>query len=326
MNILITNACARRCPFCFARSKIGQVGEGGSAHHMSLEQIDLLMDFLERSGDKRLRLLGGEPSMHPQLEEIVRRAFARGFRVHLFSNCMMPGKVADFLAALPQEQLSLLANVSVNEHDTPQQKERVDYALSVLGPRVQLGITVTAPDFEWRYLVGLINRYRLRRRIRIGIAQPIVGQDNAYLPPGQYRETGRALAAMALACEREDILIGFDCGLTLCMFSDEEFAILARCSEGFKSVCQPIVDVGPDLQCWHCFPLSTVLNVVLRDYDNRSTLAEDFRKKVAPYKSFGCMPKCMHCVYLRRGQCSGGCLAHAMQSFGQGRIAGAQDG
>ncbi len=318
MNILITNACARRCPFCFARSKIGQAEEGGSARHMSLAQMDGLMDFLERSGDKKLRLLGGEPTMHPQLEAIVTRALERGFHVHLFSNCMMPARVADFLARIPQERLSLLANVSVNELDSPQQKERVAYALAVLGPKVQLGITVTSPSFDYAYLIELINHYRLRRRIRIGIAQPIVGHDNAYLPPGQYRDTGRALAAMALACEREDVLIGFDCGLTLCMFSDEEFAILARCSEGFKSVCQPILDVGPDLQSWHCFPLSNVLNVDLADYDNRNAMVEDFRKKTAPYKSFGCMPECMRCVYLRRGQCSGGCLAHAMQSFAQG--------
>lgn len=318
MNLLITNYCARKCAFCFARAKIGQKENVDTARHMGLDQLDRIMDFLERSGDKKLRLLGGEPTLHPQLEAIVQRAFARDFHVHLFSNCMMPEKVADFLAAQPQEQLSLLANVSLNEHDTQQQKERVNYALAVLGKKVQLGITVTSPDFSYEYLVNLINRYGLRRRIRIGIAQPIVGCDNTYLHPEEYRATGRALAAMALACEQEDILIGFDCGLTMCMFSDEEFAILARCSEGFKTVCQPILDLGPDMQAWHCFPLSNVMNVSFEEYSDRNTMARAFHKMTAPYKSFGCMPECMRCVYLRRGQCTGGCLAHAMQSFAQG--------
>ncbi len=317
MNLLITNTCTRNCAFCFARSKIGQATQASHAQHMSLTQLEGIMDFLERSGDKKLRLLGGEPTLHPQLERIVKRALARGFHVHLFSNCMMPKKVADFLASLPQEQVSLLANLSVNQHDTPQQKKRVAYALAALGPRVQPGITVTSPEFDYTYLIELINHYHLRRRIRIGIAQPIVGHDNAYLLPSQYRATGRALAAMALACEAEDILIGFDCGLTLCMFSEEEFALLAQCSEGFKTVCQPVVDVGPDLQIWHCFPLSTVLNLSLTDYRDRNEIVRNFQRKTAPYKSFGCMPACMHCKYLRRGQCTGGCLAHAMQSFMQ---------
>ena len=315
MNLLITNYCSRKCSFCFARSKIGQVENAAGGLHMSLDQLEQIMDFLERSGDKKLRLLGGEPTLHPELEAIVKRAMERGFHVHLFSNCMMPQKVADFLAGLPQDQVSLLANVSVNKEDSPEQKKRVEYALAALGPRVQPGITVTSPEFAYAYLIELINRYKLRRRIRIGIAQPIVGHDNEYLHPSQYRATGRALAAMALTCEREDILSGFDCGLTMCMFEDEEFAVLARCSEGFKTVCQPILDLGPDFQAWHCFPLSDVMNVSFEAYPDRNAMVRDFQRKTAPYKSFGCMPECMHCVYLRRGQCTGGCLAHAMQSF-----------
>lgn len=315
MNILITNHCPRKCSFCFARSKTGQALSASKARQMSLEQLDKIMDFLERSGDKQLRLLGGEPTCHTELAPIIDRALARGFQVHLFSNCMMPAKVADYLASLPADKVSLLANVSISENDTLEQKKRVEYALSVLGKRVQLGITVISPDFEYRYLLYLIDRYQLRRRIRVGIAQPIVGHDNAFLPPEQYRTTGKALVQMALECEGRDVLIGFDCGLTLCMFDGEDFAVLARCSEGFKTVCQPILDVGPDMNVWHCFPLSDVNNLFFNDFQDRQAMISAFREKTLPYRSFGCMPECRQCVYLRRGQCTGGCLAHAMNSF-----------
>lgn len=315
MNILITNHCPRKCSFCFARSKTGQALSANKARQMSLEQLDKIMDFLERSGDKQLRLLGGEPTCHTELAPIIDRALARGFQVHLFSNCMMPARVADYLASLPADKVSLLANVSISENDTLEQKKRVEYALSVLGKRVQLGITVISPDFEYRYLLYLIDRYQLRRRIRVGIAQPIVGHDNAFLPPEQYRTTGKALVQMALECEGRDVLIGFDCGLTLCMFDGEDFAVLARCSEGFKTVCQPILDVGPDMNVWHCFPLSDVNNLFFNDFQDRQAMISAFREKTLPYRSFGCMPECRQCVYLRRGQCTGGCLAHAMNSF-----------
>ena len=315
MNILITNHCPRKCSFCFARSKTGQALSANKARQMSLEQLDKIMDFLERSGDKQLRLLGGEPTCHTELAPIIDRALARGFQVHLFSNCMMPARVADYLASLPADKVSLLANVSISENDTLEQKKRVEYALSVLGKRVQPGITVISPDFEYRYLLYLIDRYQLRRRIRVGIAQPIVGHDNAFLPPEQYRTTGKALVQMALECEGRDVLIGFDCGLTLCMFDGEDFAVLARCSEGFKTVCQPILDVGPDMNVWHCFPLSDVNNLFFNDFQDRQAMISAFREKTLPYRSFGCMPECRQCVYLRRGQCTGGCLAHAMNSF-----------
>jgi len=273
------------------------------------------MDFLERSDDKNLRLLGGEPTQHPHLRDIVTTALERDFHIHLFSNLMMSKSRADFLAAVPPRRLSILANVSPQDQDTPKQKEQVAYALEKMGSMVQLGITLTSPEFEYEFLIETIDRYNLRRHIRIGIAQPIVGTANEYLAPADYRETGRRITQMAIACFEHDILIGFDCGLTLCMFSEEEIGILGKRSEGFKSVCQPIIDVGPNLDIWHCFPLSEVLNTQLHPFKTRKQAHLFYDKVTRPYRTFGCMPQCHRCDYLRRGQCKGGCLAHAMNAL-----------
>jgi len=280
-----------------------------------LEQIMMIMDFLDRSDDKNLRLLGGEPTLHPQLRQIVAAAIERGFHIHLFSNLMMSKSRADFLAGVSPKQLSVLANVSPQDRDTPKQKEQVAYSLEKLGPIVQLGITLTSPDFEYEFLIDTIDRYQLRRHIRVGIAQPIVGTANEYLAPADYRETGRRITQMAIKCFEHDILIGFDCGLTLCMFSEEEIGILGKRSEGFKSVCQPIIDVGPNLDIWHCFPLSEVLNTRMEKFKTRKQMHRFYDALTRPYRTFGCMPECHRCDYLRRGQCKGGCLAHAMNSL-----------
>jgi radical SAM protein with 4Fe4S-binding SPASM domain len=282
---------------------------------MSLDQVRRIMDFLERSDEKSLRLLGGEPTTHPQLKEIITEAIERGFHVYLFSNCMMSKSTADFLAALPRRQLSILVNVSPQARDSQKQKEQVAYALSQLGERAQLGITLTSPDFEYEFLFEYIDKYALRRHIRIGIAQPIVGTANEYLAPSEYRETGRNITKMAKVCYERDILIGFDCGLTLCMFSEEEIGILAKRSEGFKAVCKPIIDIGPNFDIWHCFPLSEVLNSRLENFATRNEAHRFYQELTMPYRSFGCLPQCSQCDYLRRGQCTGGCLAHAMNSL-----------
>ena len=314
-NLLITNHCTRQCTFCFARAKIGRDRDQHTAHHMTLDQINKIMDFLERSDDKNLRLLGGEPTIHPQLKEIIAAACERKFHIHLFSNLMMSKSTADFLATHPRDQISILANVSPQANDTPKQKEMVAYGLRKLGPMVQLGLTLTSPDFKYEFLIEIINRYKLRRHIRIGIAQPIVGFANDYLTPEDYRETGRRITAMAKNCFEHDILIGFDCGLTLCMFSEKEIGILGKRSEGFKSVCQPIIDVGPNLDIWHCFPLSEVLNTRLDRFRTRKQAYHFYEALTRPYRAFGCLPACHRCDYLRRGQCKGGCLAHAMNSL-----------
>ena len=314
-NLLITNDCPRNCTFCFAKSRLGKAEGGSPAITISRENLRYVMDFQERSNDKNLRLLGGEPTRHPEFIEIVKEGLSRGFHLHIFSNAMMPKETADFLGEIPPEKISFLCNVSPQADDTPENKEKVYYALQKLGARAQVGITLTSPDFEYAFLLELIDRYKLRRRIRVGIAQPIVGEDNAFLKPADYREAGRNIVAMAEVCAARDVLIGFDCGMTICMFSQEELGSLIQNSEGFRSVCEPIIDVGPNLDVWHCFPLSEVLNTRLDKFENRNELAAPFRKATFPYKTFGCMAECLTCVYLKRGQCSGGCLAHAMNAL-----------
>jgi cyclic pyranopterin phosphate synthase len=282
---------------------------------MSRDNIRKVMRFLSVSGDRQLRLLGGEPTLHPEFSEIVKEGLTNDFHVHIFSNGMMKPEIAEFLSKIPDKKMSLLCNVSPQAKDSDRKIEKREYALQCLGKVAQVGMTVTSPQFEYRSLIDLVNKFGLRKRIRLGIAQPIVGQENEFLKPSDYRETGRAIVQMVEECIKEDILVGFDCGLTLCMFNREEIGTLMKCSEGFAVRCRPILDIGPDLDVWHCFPLSEVLITALDNFTNRNDTVRYYNDLMKPYRVLGCMPECFQCRFLRRGQCSGGCLAHAMNSL-----------
>lgn len=314
-NILITNVCYRACTFCFARQRLGDSAQDGSTIHMSVDNIRYVMDFLERSQDRNLRLLGGEPTQHPQFVEIVKEALERKFHIHIFTNGMMTRQIADFLGGLTEDQFSALCNVSPQATLTEAQKGDVEYFLSKLGKKGHLGITVTSEDIQYEYLIDTIERHHLGRQIRVGIAQPIVGVSNDYLPVEKYKTVGTAILAMARNLVKRDITIGFDCGMTLCMFSEEELGGIMTSTQGFTSICKPVIDVGPNLDVWNCFPLSEVQNTRLDQFVTIKEIDEFYTKQLLPYKRFGCMPECMDCGYLRRGQCSGGCVAHTMLSF-----------
>ena len=99
------------------------------------------------------------------------------------------------------------------------------------------------------------------------------------------------------------------------MFNEEEIGILMKCSEGFVVRCSPILDIGQELDIWHCFPLSEVLISKVEYFSNRNDAVKFYNDLVKPYRALGCMPEFLRCNYLLRGQCSGGCLAHAMNSL-----------
>lgn len=71
----ITQACQLDCPVCFA-------GPSAGNGHLSLAQIDAMMDrLLECEGEpESLQLSGGEPTLHPEILEILRLAEGKGFR------------------------------------------------------------------------------------------------------------------------------------------------------------------------------------------------------------------------------------------------------
>ncbi len=139
----------------------------------------------------------------------------------------------------------MLCNVSPQANDTQKQLDTLYYTLERLGKKIRLGVTFTTLDMDYGFLIDYIERFKIHRRVRLGIAQPIVGRENECLRPEDYREAGRFIVKMARDLYSRDIIMGFDCGLTLCMFDDEELGSLFRISEGFKMVCNPIIDIGP---------------------------------------------------------------------------------
>lgn len=73
--IEVTGACDLGCPTCFASA-----GEG---EHVPLERIDAMMEFVKRrEGGKPeiLQVSGGEPTLHPQIEQILTLAKRKGFK------------------------------------------------------------------------------------------------------------------------------------------------------------------------------------------------------------------------------------------------------
>ena len=282
---------------------------------MDPDQITKTMDFLAASGDKVLGILGGEPTLHPNFIEIIQQALKRGFFLKVFSNCIMDNEKVEFLASLPAKSMSIICNISDYFKDSPKNQAKRIHSLEVLGSRITLGITVSSIDFEYDYLLDFITKYHLNKRLRVGIAQPIVGQENVYFPPEQYPEIGTSMVKMANDLIKHDILIGFDCGLTLCMFTEAQLGAIMTKTEGFKAVCHPIIDIGPDLETWSCFPLSEVYRSTLDQFPNNSALINFYKGAFAPYRSIGCRPECLHCDYMRRGQCHGGCVAHAINAM-----------
>ncbi|MGH8956973.1 MAG: radical SAM protein, partial [Microbacterium sp.] len=78
--IEVNTACNLDCPICFADSGTGRQEHGYS---LSLAQVESMLDaFVRAEGEpESVQLSGGEPSIHPQILEMLAAAKARGIKL-----------------------------------------------------------------------------------------------------------------------------------------------------------------------------------------------------------------------------------------------------
>lgn len=315
MNILLTDFCNRHCSFCFGGDFIKRTAKAGD--FMTMENFEKILPYAIENHDKVVTLLGGEPTMHPDVLDMVHKCREAGLNVQMFSNGIIP---QDVLERLKKETDPEWFNVTINYRHpktAPQQEvEAVENSFRHLGERANVGATVYEEDQDLDYLWEAIDNYTLRRVIRLGISAPASAGENDRISPERMSVYGETIARLAGQCEKRDILLGFDCGFTPCMFTPDQASRLFE-SASFPKFerCRFAIDVGPDMSVWPCFPLLKTVRVPLLDFKNLHALREHFSDALTPYYSFGMLAECPDCKYFKKEKCQGGCIGYVVQSF-----------
>ena len=76
-NLIVSNMCNLNCAYCFAKDYIGTAQHGSNLNFIPLDSFENHLDFLDRSGIEQVRILGGEPTLHPEFPELLRAALFR---------------------------------------------------------------------------------------------------------------------------------------------------------------------------------------------------------------------------------------------------------
>lgn len=83
MIIVTTHECGRNCPFCIDKYR-------GRREYISLDNVEVALDYAERLKVRDIFLTGGEPTNHPDIVEIARRVKNRGFNLVMTTNYENP--------------------------------------------------------------------------------------------------------------------------------------------------------------------------------------------------------------------------------------------
>lgn len=320
-NILLTTYCNRNCSYCFAQGKVDlDKDKGDPSKNMSIEALEKIIAFYKKSMLRRFVILGGEPTLHPEFPILLERVCQEPFfkSILIFTNGVIPQKALTWLSKSKDPRLTLALNLNAPADYSAAQWGRINRTMEALGSKIGLGINIYEPGQDYSYLLDAINTYRLVPHIRLGLTHPIAHAQNRYARREDFPAIAADIVAFAETASQRKISFSFDCGFEFCMFSLRQHTELLRFGIKFKSLCDPIVDIGPDLDVWRCFPLLNDSAGKLHAFSSRLEIIDYFEKKYKSIKLTGNLIDCPDCRYRINGLCCAGCLARNIISFAQG--------
>ncbi|HSJ58323.1 MAG TPA: radical SAM protein [Anaerolineae bacterium] len=318
-NLIVSGVCNQNCAYCFTgdRFRRGPAPRAAEAtSFLSLDAFQVRLDFLTRSGLDEVRLLGGEPTLHPNFADLVARAVRSGKSIVVFTNGLMPPAALSCLEALPADRCRVIVNVNAPAHGAGDARFLLqEEVLSRLGARSCIGLNIHRTDFSPDFLLRLIVDTGCEPLIRLGLAQPSLSGANRHIQPGQYRAVATRLVPFIKRADGAGVRTGFDCGFVPCMFSPAELADLAAAGVDRGWHCSAILDVDLDDRVLYCFPLAALAALPLTSTVDAATLHTRFEKMMQPYRRAGVYRECSTCALRAAGECTGGCLAVTIRRF-----------
>ena len=325
-TVMLTTHCPNACPWCFAGPKMEEYRARG-IREMSWDDFLAVVDFHERSGLRVMVLLGGEPALHSRFLDILKYLHQRGFSALVATTGILPGPLVDEMASENLPGLEFAVNSTPYSQYPEDKKRKVDDFLGALGRSTSIGYTLTERDAVEKRIepildrIAMIMKFGLRRKILFQIAVP--GKRNhLFVPFERYRDAAELLVAWFRILRRNGISGGLDCHcMPACEIPPKQ-----RGTDFFSSRCDPfMIDIGPGLDVWPCFPLSEQ-QVKLTAFHDLRQVQEHFatvhRASRLLYDE-----RCEDCAERFSGACDGGCRGFQhLRRPSSGRIAGGEDG
>lgn len=275
-----------------------------------------VIKFMKKSGHGTFRIFGGEPTLHSRFEEVYNTISKNNFSTVIFSNGVIPRQRIEFLKAQPNLR-QIVVNTQHPSDYRPYQYEQFKFSLLRLGSLITLGFVVYKTNFDSTFIVDLIERYGLNRKVKVSIAAPLCGGKNSYIELKDHKKVIKRLVRQSSVFKRHGIRWYPDTTFMWCLFTQGQLAELydnVRFSP--INLCTPVLEVAPNLSVYRCYGAASLSNPKLKitDFGNEKEAFGYFARKEAPFKTLGVFAKCFRCDM--RGQaCGAGCIVHILQSL-----------
>jgi len=302
LNLFVTYKCSLNCNYCFAN---GLTDDFPSA--MTWENFSRLSHWIKKNGVVALALLGGEPTLHPQIAEIISYLRNGGVMTALFTNGLFKEGLREVLAGN-------VTNFVVNYNDPStyldSQWKLLQGNLGYLvekGCRVGFSKNFAKQYTRYDYLLDACREYGVKH-VRYDITRPNPKKYNGHYDLEDTKKVLDVVVSFVRECDAGGVKTGLDCCIPLCYFNAVDAEFLKKVSTKFSGICHPSIDIHPDLSASYCLPMRRVTVDDVTKYSGERALFKHFSESVRNIRFDNPSPACMECSDFKT-RCQGGCLA-----------------
>lgn len=321
-HIMLTKVCNLNCPYCFANEFVNK-----ESSYISMENFEKAKEFL-LTGGEHIGLIGGEPTTHPQILEIMQNIIDDNRVKHctIYTNAI---KFDDIVYKFTDSKFSTLINVNsetvMGKHKYERMMNNIDMLHNKfsMGKRVAFGYNIHGTDFDYDYIIDLCKKYN-KDSLRISICVPNNPEYKNLRSLEWFRLVKPRLIQFFEDLYKNEIVPHYDCNcLPICVTSAQDKELLVKiyklanerqvttnllttCSD-----CCPVIDILPDLNAVRCFGMSDHLKLPIENFANIHDLSKCFSTLIDSYKYVVYSnPECGDCPKRIAQDCIAGCLAY----------------
>lgn len=312
MNIMMNSYCNLKCPYCFADNEINMCEEKS----MTEENFDKIIKILKNNNINDIRLIGGEPTIHPMFGYFLTKLAKDDFfkHIHFFSNMTFGKELRELIINLNDiKEISILPNFN-NEEITGNKFELIKENIKELKKYKivdTVGINIYKPDQDLNHIYEIVKELKLKS-IRWVIVSPNHKIEKDFDVKKHFNQFYDKLIELFDFAIEQRCSLRLDCSdIPMCAFTKEQYYELTLRNPNLLKThsCEVVLDVNTKLEAFRCFGMSEKYKVQLTSKSKVKTIEELIKSNVDENDKL-LFEECKECPrYKIRGK-SCGCMVY----------------
>jgi len=309
--IALTYRCNSDCNFCYAKGLNKQYKEV-----MDLEDFEKLLDWFEKQKIKNIIITGGEPTFHPNFEEMIDIINRRKFRVDIATNGLFS---STFLDKTIKKKVSFNLNYRRPEEYSQVNSGLLDKNLRSILERklaIRLVYNMSHNNTDPNYILDACKKYKINH-VTLNIIFPNLSKNNEHVSLTQLKQMGSSIVKNVGILIKNDIQVVIPRPLPFCIFTTAQRLWLEKNADlhGVCLVGSRRYYINTDLSLLPCTALSTDSSFKgpnVFQFKSEKEAIHYYSDRITQLKWKPLIKECLDCNFYKQKECQGGCLIYKL--------------